>query len=181
MATMAVPEIEVVQVGLTSDGADFAAFFRTEYPGIVALATAVTGDRQVGEDIAAEAMSRAFQRWDRVSGYDRPGAWTRRVAINLLHSRRRRLGSEIRAVLRLRPRLEVTAADSADAVVGTDRFHELLRPLAPRQRTAAALHYLDDLSVADIAELMGCSDGTVKSHLHAARAAIARTLEEHES
>ena len=179
---MTVPEIpvgqmEVVDVGLT-DGPDFGAFFRAEYPGIVALAAAVSGDHQTGEDIAAEAMSRTFRRWDSISTYDRPGAWTRRVAINLLHSRRRRVASEVRAMLRLRPGAVTSTADRADEVAGADSFQRLLAPLAPRQRTAAALHYLDDLPVAEIAGIMGCSEGTVKSHLHAARTAIASTLEE---
>lgn len=178
---MAVPKIQVVEVGLTEREADFAAFFRAEYPGIVALATAVTGDRQAGEDVAAETMSRAYQRWERVSDFERPGAWARRVAINLLHSRRRRLGSEVRALLRLRSGTEPGVDDGSDRVAGADRFQQLLAPLAPRQRTAAALHYLDDLPVAEIADLMGCTEGTVKSHLHAARAAIARTIEEQES
>ena len=163
------------------DRAEFSAFFRAEYPGLVALATAVTGDRQAGEDVAAEAMSRAFRRWNRVSSYDRPGAWTRRVAINLLHSRRRRVGSEVRAALRLRPRTSATTGDRSDEVVGADSFQRLLSLLAPRQRTATALFYLDDLPVAEIAQLMGCTDGTVKSHLHAARAAIADALQENES
>ncbi len=177
---MTVPETEVVAVGFV-DRPDFVAFFRAEYPGLVALATAVTGDRQAGEDIAAEAMTRAFRRWSRISTYDRPGAWTRRVAINLLHSRRRRVGSEVRALLRLRPRTADANDDCTDEIVGADTFQRLLSSLAPRQRTAAALYYLDDLPVAEIAALMGCTDGTVKSHLHAARSAVAHVLQENDT
>lgn len=173
---MAVPEIEVLGVADRDHGADFTVFFRAEYPGLVALATAVTGDRQAGEDIAAETMSRAYRRWSRVGVYDKPGAWTRRVAVNLLHSRRRKLASEVRALVRLPDRR--SADDDTQHVDGADHFQRLLAPLAPRQRTAAALHYLDDLPVAEIAEAMRCAEGTVKSHLHAARAAIAITIEE---
>jgi RNA polymerase sigma-70 factor, ECF subfamily len=178
MTTMAVPEIEIVDATPVERLADFAVFFRTEYAGLVALATAVTGDRAAGEDVAAEAMSRAYRRWHRIGGYDRPGAWTRRVAVNLLHSRRRRLASEVRT--RFRVGGDRPIEDRADEVVGADHFQRLLAPLAPRQRTAAALHYLADLSVADIAETMGCAEGTVKSHLHAARSAIADALNERE-
>lgn len=177
---MTLPEIEVLGAGTEARVADFTAFFRSEYPGLVALATAVSGDRQTGEDIAAETMSRAYRRWHRIGAYDRPGAWTRRVAVNLLHSRRRRLASEVRALLRLRG--EVDSADRAGRldgqVVGADNFQRLIEPLAPRQRTAAALHYLHDLSVADIAAAMDCAEGTVKSHLHAARGTIAHAIEE---
>ncbi len=182
MSTMSVPETRVCDVQMVDIGSadiddtrlGFEQFFRDEYPGLVALASAVLGDRSVAEDIAAETMGRAFRRWEQISGYDKPGAWTRRVAINLIHSRRRRVASELRTLLRL-GRATATAAvapDRADA----DHFERLLAPLAPRQRTVAALHYLDDLPVAEIAELMGCAEGTVKSQLHDARAAIATAL-----
>lgn len=176
---MTVPEIEIEIIGVAEAETrpDFAVFFRDEYPGLVALATAVTGDRQAGEDVAAETMSRAYRRWDRVGTYDKPGAWTRRVAVNLLHSRRRKLASEVRAVLRVGDRGGVDD-DRSDAVVGADHFRELLASLGSRQRTAVALHYLSDLPVAEIADAMDCAEGTVKSHLHAARAAMARAIEE---
>lgn len=166
--------VEIVVLDATPP---FDAFFRAEYPGLVAFAAAVTGDVATGEDVAAEAMSRALRDWDRVSRYDRPGAWARRVAINLLHSRRRRLATEIAGRLRLRSPGHTD--DRTAEVAGADHFARLLAPLPPRQRITAALHYLDDLPVAEIADLMGCSPGTVKSQLHDARAAIARTLEEH--
>lgn len=180
MATMTVPEIEIVDVAAGTEAtADFTTFFRAEYPGLVALATAVLSDRQAGEDVAAEAMARAYHRWTTVGTYDRPGAWTRRVTINLLHSRRRRMSSEIKALLRLRNRRPGADAGQDD-LIADHTFQRLLSPLAPRQRTAAALHYLDDLSVDEIAELMGCAPGTVKSHLHAARTAIAAALSDEE-
>lgn len=173
---MTVPEIEINGVIDAVTRPDFEVFFRAEYPGLVALATAVTDDRQTGEDIASEAMSRVYRRWDRVGSYDKPGAWTRRVAVNLLHSRRRKLASEVRALLRIGDR-EPTSDDPVDELTGVENFQQLLAPLAPRQRTAAALHYLDDLPLADIAAVMDCAEGTVKSHLHAARAAMASALE----
>ncbi len=176
MTTMTVPEIEIIGVVDAVTRPDFEAFFRAEYPGLVALATAVTGDRQTGEDIASEAMSRAYRRWERVGSYEKPGAWTRRVAVNLLHSRRRKLASEVRALIRIGGR-EARSDDPVDALAGAENFQQLLAPLAPRQRTAAALHYLDDLPLTEIAEVMDCAEGTVKSHLHAARAAMASALE----
>lgn len=176
---MPVPEIDLVGVTDAATRPDFDSFFRAEYPNLVSLATAVTGDRQAGEDVAAETMSRAYRRWDRIGTYDKPGAWTRRVAVNLLHSRRRRVTSEVRAVLRLSGR-DTTENDRAADVTGAANFRDLLAPLPPRQRTAVALHYLHDLPVADIAEAMDCAEGTVKSHLHAARTAMAEAVERDE-
>jgi len=63
--------------------ADFEEFFAREYPGLLAMLTALTGHRTVAEDLAQEAMVKAHQRWSRISGYDKPAAWLRRVAGSL--------------------------------------------------------------------------------------------------
>lgn len=55
----------------------FDEFFRAEYPGLVVLLTAMSGSRAAAEELAQEAMLRAHVRWDRISRYDRPGAWVR--------------------------------------------------------------------------------------------------------
>lgn len=81
--------------------ADFDAFFTVEYPRLVVLLTAATGHRPVAEDLAQEALVRVHQRWSRVSRYDRPGAWVRRVALNLAANSRARSRSERRAFDRL--------------------------------------------------------------------------------
>lgn len=80
----------------------FDAMFVAEYPKMVALASAVCGSRAHGEDIAQEAMSRLNRNWTRVQGFGKPGAWVRRVTINLALSQKRKLISEAKAVLRLR-------------------------------------------------------------------------------
>ncbi|HEX2031074.1 MAG TPA: sigma factor, partial [Actinomycetota bacterium] len=64
-------------------GADFGWLFREEYPSIVRTAYLMLGDREAAEDVAQEAFARLFARWGKVSRYDRPGAWVRRVAIRL--------------------------------------------------------------------------------------------------
>jgi RNA polymerase sigma-70 factor (ECF subfamily) len=58
-----------------------------------------------------------------------------------------------------------------------------VRSLPERQAAAVALHYLEDLSIADIAAVLECAEGTAKSHLHKARAALAQRLrtEEHDA
>ena len=87
---------------------DFADVYRHEFASIALVAGTTAGDRAAGEDIAQEAFSRAHARWDEVGLLDRPGAWTRRVAINLALDRRRRLGSEARALLRIGSRRNTT-------------------------------------------------------------------------
>ena len=151
----------------------YGDFYRRELPAMVALAAAVTGSDLAAEDIAQEALIRAYRRWDEVSSYDKPGAWLRRVAINLALSRRRRAAAELKARLRLGPGpLLEPAPDHHDDVWAA------VRQLPGQQRAAVALHYLEDRPVAEIAEILGCAVGTAKVHLHRGRAALAEILQE---
>ena len=79
----------------------FPAFYRREYPNMVAIAAAVSGSRATAEDLAQEAMLRAHRNWDRVSKYQRPGAWVRRVTINLSLSATKRAAAELRRIIRM--------------------------------------------------------------------------------
>jgi RNA polymerase sigma-70 factor (ECF subfamily) len=158
-------------VGPVADGAAFDAFFLREYRPLVGLLLALTGDLAVAEDLAQEALLRALRRWDRVAGLDKPGAWTRRVAINLALSWRRRRRSERRAVTR------VAAAPIAPVPPpDVDQFWAAVRSLPRRQAAAIALRYVDDLSIAEIADVLECAPGTAKAHLHAGRQALAKRL-----
>ena len=56
------------------DGGGFTRLFRAEYPSIVGLIIVVVGDRAVAEDLTQDAFRKAHQRWDRLAGYERPGA-----------------------------------------------------------------------------------------------------------
>ena len=152
----------------------FDRLFVDEYRAMVALAAAVSGDRSVAEDLAQEAFSRLSQRWDQVSGYERPGAWLRRVVINLALSRRRRLLSEARARIRLRnrppPTLPSPPSDHAD-------LWAAVAELPAQQRAVVALHYLDDLPLTEIAAILDISPSTARVHLHRARTALRDRLD----
>lgn len=151
---------------------DFTTFYRRELPRLVTLAAAIAGTT-AAEEIAQEALLRAHRSWRRISGFDKPGAWARRVTINLATSDRRRRRAETRAVARVAQRRSLDAPPPE-----VDGFWQLVRELPPRQAAAVALHYLDDLSVAEMAEALGCAEGTAKAHLHKARRALASRLTE---
>lgn len=150
--------------------ADFDAFFRDEFPKMVALALAMTGVREVARDLAQDSMTSAFRRWDEVSGLERPGAWLRRATINAAISWRRRSLTERAAIARLRP----TTVDAPREP--EERFWECVRSLPPRQRSVTGLYYVEDRSVADIAEILDIAEGTVKATLSKARSSLATTL-----
>ena len=169
----ATPEVPTIPAAVGD--ASFEDVFRADHRAVVAIALALTGSRAVAEEVAQEAFLRAHQRWDRIGTYERPGAWVRRVAINLALSDQRRRTSERRAIARL----ELVRDDDGDraaGVVEADEFWAAVRELPPQQRTAVVLRYVEDRPVADIAEILEVAEGTAKAHLHKARRALARRL-----
>jgi RNA polymerase sigma factor (sigma-70 family) len=138
---------------------------------VVAIVYAVCGNRWAAEDLAHEAFVATFRQWDRVRRYERPGAFVRRVALNLAHSRMRRLGAEARAVARyaVRQPVRVEAVDPSDTQFWVD-----VRRLPRRQREVVALRYVDELSDAEIADVLGCAESTVRVHAHRAITALAK-------
>jgi RNA polymerase sigma-70 factor (ECF subfamily) len=150
---------------------DFDALFRRELGPITRAAYLVVGDWEVACELTQDAFVAALRRWDTVRALDRPGAWVRRVAIrDAVRSRRRRARG--RVLEAERARVEGTAPS-----LGLDLRGALLG-LPARQRAAIALHYLDDLPVAEIAAILGCSEGSVKTHLARGRRALAHLLGE---
>jgi RNA polymerase sigma-70 factor (ECF subfamily) len=152
----------------------FDGFYAREYSSLVAMAFALTGSRAHAEDVAQEAMLIAYRRWDDVSRLDMPVAWVRRVCANTATSLVRRRIVEARAVLRLRARpVAVAELDETDSA-----FWAEVRRLPRRQAQCVALRYVYGCSVTEIAGILGCADGTVKSQLWHARGRLAERLGE---
>ena len=141
----------------------FEEFYATEKPALLALAGVLLGSREAARDVVQEASLRAFRDWSRVSRLDRPGAWVRRGLINLTVDAHRRRQREARTV----SRLAVSAVLFEEPDV--DEFWRFVRDLPPRQRTAVALRYIEDLSIESIAEVLDISVGTVTKSLFMAR------------
>jgi RNA polymerase sigma-70 factor, ECF subfamily len=153
----------------------FEHFFLREYAAVVGLATVLSGDSAVGEDLAQEAFAAAYRRWERLRGYDRPGAWVRRVVANRAASAARRRVRELMALVRLGSRRQ---ADYEPVQIGDEEFWETLRELPKRQAQCLALCYLEDRSVSDVAQTLGIAESTVRVHLHQGRRELARRLAE---
>lgn len=152
----------------------FEVFYRREYTRMVAIARALTRSGSAAEDMAQESFVTAHRNWDRVSKYDDPAAWVRRVLINRSTSWHRKMGAELRALTRLGARERDTLPELSPAA--TEVWDEVRR-LPRRQAQATVLHYVDQLSVEEIAEVLGVSTGAVKSHLHRARSSLSRALD----
>lgn len=151
---------------------DFDALYAAHFNGLTLQLYAYTGDAAQAQDVVQEAFCRALQRWDWLVEYDDPVAWVRRVAWNLATSRWRQLRRH-HAFLR-RQREQHIPPPSPDHVALTTA----LATLPENLRRAVVMHYLADMSVAEIAQHDGVADGTVKSWLHRGRAALAAAMTE---
>ncbi len=146
----------------------FELLYRESYGRLMSVAMATVRDRALAEDMVHEAYAQLWVRWESITT---PRAWVRQAVVSncldALRTRRRR-----EAILRRTQHPSPPTNDSGD-----DAFVDLLVGLTDHQRLAVTLKYVEDLSEADIAQVMGCGRGTVKSTLHRAIAAL-RTHEE---
>jgi RNA polymerase sigma-70 factor (ECF subfamily) len=149
----------------------FEDFYVSELPRLVALARGLCG-AAIAEDVAQEAMLVAYRRWREVGDLERPDLWVRRACANLAVSQFRRRVVEVRATARLASRRTPPPGLSESS----EEFWRAVRRLPHRQAQAAALRFVYDLSIADIAATLACSEGTVKQHLSRARQSLAASL-----
>ncbi len=151
------------------------ALYQAERDRLVRTLAVIAGDVEAAKEAVQDAFVEACLRWSEVVTYEHQVAWLRRVSLNRLHDRRRSLLRRASALLRLgsSPRNEV-ASEGASTRLDLARG---LADLPVRQRTAIVLFYVGDLSVAEVAEAMRVSEGSVKRHLHRGREALRRYLE----
>jgi RNA polymerase sigma-70 factor (ECF subfamily) len=145
---------------------DFNELYRAHGGRLVVQLYAYTQDLALAEDLVQEAFCRALARWPRVRAYDDPVGWVRRVAWNLATSNWRRSRRPVPV-----PE-EKVEGPSPERVV----LMRALATLPVPQRRAVIMYYLGDMPVADVAEIEGASENTVKQRLHRARAALAEQL-----
>jgi RNA polymerase sigma-70 factor (ECF subfamily) len=157
--------------------ADFDEFYQANYGRMVALVTAVIGDRVEAEDVVQDAFARALARWNRLGGYDLPEAWVRRVSLRIAVDSGRRLRRAVRVTAKLAAQRPVPPPPPADCMGFTD-LGRALKQLPLRHREVLVLHYLADLSADQIAAERGLPSGTVKARLAAARRRLERELTE---
>lgn len=154
-------------------GLDFATFYQSTYAPAVRLGYVLTGRRDVAEEIVQEAFVTAHRRWDRISGYDSPAAWLRRVVVNRCTSVVRRRVTEARLVTRLGRERGVSFQEAEIDY----NVWAAVRALPRRQAEVIALMFVEDRSVAEVAEILGCGESTVATHLRRGRLALAGALE----
>jgi RNA polymerase sigma-70 factor (sigma-E family) len=137
----------------------FDAYVRAHAQALCRSAFLLTGDRHLAEDLVQAALAKTALRWDHVVSQGDPAPYVRTVIVRtaIAWSRRR-----WRREVPTSPLPERPTADQGGSVDQGDLHHALLR-LPARQRAVLVLRYYEDLSVADTAQAMRCSVGTIKS------------------
>lgn len=149
-------------------------FLHTAYPRLVAAVALVSGSRPGAEDAVQEALLRAWERSERGESIESLNAWVATVALNLARSALRRVVAERRARSRLARTILPGESPSSDRV----DVERALGGLPRRQREAVVCRYYLGMDTKEIATVLKVHEGTVKSTLFRARAALARELGE---
>jgi RNA polymerase sigma-70 factor (sigma-E family) len=150
----------------------FEEFVRAEMGALARFAGALTGDRYLAEDMLSDALVKVARRWRRISSLDDPAAYVRRVIVTTYLDDRRKAQRRRTTPSGDIEVLDRPAPDVAQAVVDRVEVARLLGALPPQQKAAVVLRYLMDESDEQIADALGCSTGTVRSHLSRARSAL---------
>ena len=149
---------------------DFAEFYAARFRPLTIQLYGYVGDLAEAQDLMQEAFCRALMRWSKVSAFEDPEGWVRRVATNLAHSRWRRIKRSFEVFGGGRPPiLPGPSPEHVDLVAA-------LLSLPDNQRRAVVMYYLGDMPVSEIASVVGAAEGTVKSWLHRGRTALAKQL-----
>ena len=152
---------------------DFAVFYERERPALLGLAYSLSGSATGADDLVQDAFVAAYRNWSKISNYTDPGSWIRNVLANTATSRWRKLKSEAKAMARLgAPSYVLPEIRSESAHIWAE-----VRRLPKRQAQCVALHYINDLPVDQIADVLKISASSVKTHLSRGRATLSVALE----
>ncbi|HWC14165.1 MAG TPA: SigE family RNA polymerase sigma factor [Actinomycetota bacterium] len=154
-----------------------AELFDRHYAPMCRLAYAILGDAALAEEIVMESLLKTFTGWGRLRDVERVDAYLRRAVVNLCRSKIRRKVIEARVNSAIHHRDERKAPDWDPERHETGRLvWAAVVGLPERQRACVVLRYFEDLPEAQIAEVLDCSVGTVKSQLSKARTKLEPVL-----
>lgn len=158
----------------------FETLYRRYKDELYRTAFAITRDRGAAEELLQDCFLRAYDHMDRVDGYASLRPWLHRIVVNLSYNwaakRRLRLISieDVFDRLLMVPRTSPERAFEREELLQV--VDEALRSLSMRQRVVVVLFYLQGFSLAEIAYVLDCPVGTVKSRLHNARRVLRQEL-----
>jgi RNA polymerase sigma-70 factor (sigma-E family) len=152
----------------------FTAFVRSRGEHHLRMAVLLTGDPDAAEDLVQASLLKLYRAWPRIDTSGEPDAYLRRIIVN---TRRSWWRSRWRQELPVPEVPEVAAGeDTAEQYAVGALVRQALARLPRQQRAVVVLRYCEDLPVAEVAGLLGCSAGAVKTHAHRGLAALRESL-----
>jgi len=151
----------------------FEAFFLAEHERLFRALYLLTGNRDEADDLAQEALMRAYERWDRVSAMDSPAGYVYRTALNLYRSRLRMLVVRARRVFATSP-----AEDPSGSVAASHDIRRAVQRLPRGQREALLLVEWFGLDSEEAGRILGIDASSVRGRLHRARSSLRERLED---
>lgn len=159
----------------------FEEWIASRVTSLLRFAWLVTGSQSEAEDALQTALAKACADWDRIRERDEVDAYVRRMIANAHISAWRRFGRWQSPAADVRQSGAVAVAGVEAAVVERDLVWRVCSALPRQQRAAVVLRYYEDYDTAEIARVLGCSEVTVRSHLHRALARLRIELERGET
>ncbi|HEX6518201.1 MAG TPA: SigE family RNA polymerase sigma factor [Nocardioidaceae bacterium] len=150
--------------------ADFAAYMAARQPSLLRTAYLLTGDRHTAEDLVQTALAKLYLSWDKVQRRELVDGYVRRIIVNEHNSLWRRAWKRREVSTEVLPD-EGAALDLPD-LGERSAVWQFVQTLPRKQRAVIVLRYYEDLSEAEIAEVLGISVGTVKSQASRALASM---------
>jgi len=147
----------------------FDEFAATRLDAVLRFAVVLTNDRGLAEDVVQEVLIRAYQRWTQIAEMEHPEAYVRRMVVNEFLSWRRKWARYI-------PKADVEPdarqPDHAEAHAERSALLAEVVKLPRRQRAVLVLRYYEGMSDAQIAEVLGCAETTVRGYAFRGLAAL---------
>src|SRR5262245_4453654 len=142
------------------DAGEFTSFVLSSQPGLRRTAYLMCGDWQLASDHVQDALIRVYRHWPRLRGEGEARAYARKAVVSVVIDAKRRRSSTEVPVDEIR---DAGGPDAADRTADRELLTRCLAQVPARQRACLVLRYYDDLSVSEVAGLLGISEGTVKS------------------
>lgn len=167
----------LVQRFQQGDRTAFDTLYSRHRDAVLRTACLITGSRMDGEDVTQEAFVQCYQKIGQLRDPARFRAWLFRLMTRAAwkHSKRQRLEQPVEVFY-----AQGTEESALSAVLRTEqsrRLYAAVHALDDKHRTVVVLYYFDDMAVREIARVMQCREGTVKSRLHTARRRLHEYME----
>lgn len=157
----------------STEAPTFEEYAGAAWPSLYRYAYLLAGNHADAEDLAQQTLLKAYGAWSRIKNAHSPVAYLRRILSNTFLSQKRPKARRLELLTDAPPD---RGADPPDGVEERMTLWPHVKSLPPRQRAVVVLRYYEDLSEQEIADVLGCSRGTVKSTAHHALTSLRKAL-----